>query len=253
MRKTWFPTTAVALALVAAGAARADDNADTRAVIEKAIKAAGGADKLAEKAATFKLKGKFYGMGEGIDFTGDYSIQPPDKFRVQMEIDVNGMKLAFTQVVDGDKGWRKIGDMGTTDLDKDELAEVHEEMYAGRVETLVALVKDKGFGLAPLGEVKVGEQAAVGVRVSHKGHRDINLFFDQKTGLILKTERVVKDQMAGGKEVTQETVLGDYKDVGGAQHPMKLVIKREGKPYVEGEVSDYETKDKIEDAVFAKP
>src|SRR5262249_9165742 len=74
---------AVALAVAAAGAARADDQADLRKVIDKAIKAMGGEEKLAKyKAETFKMKGKFYGMGEGIDYTGQWQVQAPDKIRI---------------------------------------------------------------------------------------------------------------------------------------------------------------------------
>jgi outer membrane lipoprotein-sorting protein len=244
--------TAVALAVAATGPARADEKADTRAVIEKAIKARGGEEKLAKmEAVTFKAKGKFYGMGEGIDYTGEWAVQPPDKTRFQLEFEANGMKFTFLWIFDGKKGWMKIADQ-TMEMDEEAIAEAKEETYAGRVETLVPLIKDKGFELSPLGEVKVGDQAAVGVRVSHKGHRDINLYFDKATGLPLKSERTVKDQMAG-KERTQETLFSDFKEVGGVKHPMKLVIKRDGEKYVDTEISDLETKEKIDDSMFTKP
>jgi hypothetical protein len=254
MRKLLFPMTAFALVLVARGAAHGDAKADARAIIDKAIEARGGAAKLGEmKATTFKIKGKYYGMGAGIDYTGEYAIQPPDRFRVQMEIDANGTKFVFIEILDGDKGYRKVGDMATTELDKEQLAEAIENAYAGRVEALVPLIKDKGFELSPLGEVKVEDRAAVGVRVSHKGHRDINLFFDKTTGLLVKSERTVKDLMMGGKEFAQEELPSDYKDVGGVKHPMKIVIKRDGKDFVDGELSDFEVQDKLDASVFAKP
>jgi hypothetical protein len=253
MRKTMYCATAMVLVL-AAGAVQSDEKADTRAIIEKAIQARGGAEKLATiKATTFKLKGKFYGMGAGLDYTGEFAIQPPDKTRMQLEIDANGMKIAFLRVVNGGKGFRKIADMASMDLEKDELAEAAEEMYVGGVESLVPLVKDKAFELSTLGEVKVGDEPAVGVRVSHKGHGDVNLFFDKKTGLLVKSERTVKDLMAGGKEVTQETLHTDYKEIGGVKHAMKMVIKRDGKDYLDGEMSDFETPDKLDDSLFGKP
>ena len=189
----------------------------------------------AVKASTFKMKGKFYGMGAGIDYTGEFAIQPPDKLRIQMNIDVNGMKLAFIQVVDGKAGYKKVADMAATELSKDEIAEAAENAYAGRVQTLAPFIKDKDFELSPLGEVKVEDKEAVGVRVSHKGHRDINLFFDKKTGLLVKSERTVKDEMLGGKEVIQEELHLDYKEVDGVKHPMRIAIKRDGKEFVDGE------------------
>src|SRR5262249_46129118 len=100
---------AAVLVVAASGAARADDPADLRKVIDKAIKAMGGEEKLAKfKAETFKMKGKFYGTGEAVDYTGEWQVQPPDKIRVQVDGEVGGMKVTFfTQVVNGDKVWQK--------------------------------------------------------------------------------------------------------------------------------------------------
>jgi hypothetical protein len=251
MRKTLYLTVMVLVAV--AGAARAGEQAATRAIIEKAIQARGGEDKLAQmKAMTFKSKGKLYGMGEGTDYTGEWAIQPPDKIRFQINFDASGMKVALVLVFDGKQGWLKIND-NTIDLDEDAVAEAKEDFHAGRVETLVPLLKDKGFELSPLGDSKVGDHATVGVRVAHKGHRDINLYFDKKTGLLLKNERTIKDQMLGGQERRQETLHSDYKEVNGLKHPMKLVIKRDGEKHVEGEMTDFRTEDKLDDAVFGKP
>ncbi|HLJ95738.1 MAG TPA: hypothetical protein VKU02_21355 [Gemmataceae bacterium] len=252
MRTTWC-VAAIVLALAAAGGARADDKADLRAVIDKAIRARGGEEKLAQvKAVHFKGKGQYYGMGAAIDYTDEWNIQPPEKWRIQLQFDVNGMKFTFLMVFDGKKGWRKIND-DTVELNPDELAEAKEDQYAGLVESLLPLLKDKGFELSPLGEAKVDNQVVVGVRVVHKGHRDINLFFDKTTGLLLKSERTIKDQMMAGKERLQETLHSDYKDVNGVLHPMKVVLKRDGEKYVEGEATEFEAKDQTDDSLFVKP
>src|SRR5262249_21770538 len=107
--------------------------------------------------------------------------------------------------------------------------------------------------LASLGDVKVNDKPAVGIRVSEKGFRDVNLFFDKDKSLLVKIETVVKDQMTGGKEETQEEILSDYKETNGVLQPMELVINRDGKKYVDGEITEFEPKEKIDDAVFAKP
>ena len=73
---------AAILALVWSGNSPADDQADMKALVNKAIKAAGGAEKLAMfKGITFKEKGTYYGMGQGVEFTGEWSEQMPDKMR----------------------------------------------------------------------------------------------------------------------------------------------------------------------------
>ena len=155
-------------------------------------------------------------------------------------------------MVNGDKVWAKTGGEATAIDNKDQIAEAKEECYVGWVSSLLPL-KDKAFQLSPLGEVKVDGKPAVGVRVSHKGHRDINLFFDKESGLLVKRESVIKDFMADGKEVTQETLFSNYKEVKGAKFPMKVVLNRDGKKYVESEMTEIEPKEKIDDAVFAKP
>jgi hypothetical protein len=252
MRKTWC-VVAAAMALAAAGAARADDKADARAVIDKALKAVGGADKLAAgKALTFKGKGKTYASGAALEFTADWAVQPPDKLRFQLDLDVNGMKIAIAQVFNGKEGWTRLNDQ-VAPMDKDAAAEVKEEMYAGGVTALWPLVKDKAYQLSLVGDAQVGDHAAVGVRVSHEGHRDVNLFFDKTSGLLLKSERRVKDQMSGGQEMTQETFYHDYKDVSGAKHAMKIAIKRDGKDFTEAEITELEYPDKLDDSTFAKP
>jgi hypothetical protein len=179
-------------------------------------------------------------------------VQPPDKFRMQIDAGANGMNFTFLLVFDGKQGWTKVNDQ-TSEMDKDAVAEMKEQMYAGAVEALSVLLKDKDFELSPVGEVKVGSHETVGIRVSHKGHRDVNLFFDKKTGLLVKSERRVKDQMAGGQEVTEERLLDDYKEVAGVQHPTKVVVKRDGKDYSDNEVTDFQVVEKLDDSVFAKP
>jgi hypothetical protein len=157
-------------------------------------------------------------------------------------------------VVNGDKVWMKFaGQEASAVDDKDEIAEAKEAAHAGWVATLLPLLKEKDFTFSALGEVKVEDKPAVGVRVAHKGHRDVNLFFDKDKGLLVKTETVVKDLMGGGQEVTQDSILSDFKEVGGAKRAMKIVINRAGKKYVEADITEMEPKEKLDDSVFAKP
>jgi hypothetical protein len=111
---------------------RADD-ADLRAVIDKAIKAAGGEEKLAKfKSRTWVSKGTYYGMGNDIQYSANYALQAPDKFRFEVE---GGF---MTMVIDGDKGWMQMNGE-TREMNKDELAQQKEELYALAVSSLTPL------------------------------------------------------------------------------------------------------------------
>lgn len=224
---------------------RADEQTELRAIIDKAITAAGGEGKLAKfKAQTWKGKGTYYGMGDGQPYTANYAVQWPGRFRFEVE-------GAFTIVLAGDKGWVKTAN-GTVDLPAEQVAAQKEEHYAGWVATLLPL-KDKAFQLSPIGELKVGDRNTVGVRVSRKDRPDVNLYFDKEKGLLAKIEHPVKSRELGGKEVTQEVFHSDYREIEGAKIAMKIVLKRDGKLFVEGENSDVKPAESLDDSVFAKP
>lgn len=242
MKKVLGLALALVVGLSVVGVLRADEPKD---IIEKAIKATGGEDKLAKfKAQTWSAKGKYYGMGEGQDYTAEYAVQFPDKFKFT----VQGI---FTIVYDGSKGWRKMGE-DTAEMTAEQLAEQKEGMHAGYLATLLPL-RDNAYTLTPLGEVKVGDRAAVGIKVSSKGHRDVNFYFDKDTNLLVKSEMTVKSEEQGGKQVTQEELYSDHQDVDGVKIPMKMTINRDGKKFVEGESSNVKLLEKLDDNVFSKP
>jgi hypothetical protein len=225
--------------------ARAEEKNEAAAIIDKAIKATGGADKLAKaKAVTWKEKGTYYGQGNGLAYTGNYASQGADQWRMEI-VDV------FTMVVNGDKGWTKTAN-GTEDMTKEQLAETKEGAYSGWITSLVPL-KEKEFKLSLLGEIKVDDKPAVGVRVSSKGHRDVNLYFDKDRGLLVKSSMQVKSQENEGKEMSQEVFYTDYKELDGIKVPHKVVVKRDGKDYVVAETIEMKRSEKLDASVFAKP
>jgi hypothetical protein len=248
MRTIGWTAALAGLVLAAAGAGRADDAADPKAVVEKAIKATGGADLLKKyQAWTIKAKGKFYGMGDGIEYTSEQSVFMPDK--LHMKIDAGNFQ--FLQVFNGDKGWIVAGE-NTMELGKEAVEEAQEELYVSRLTHLVPLLED-GCKLSPLGEIKVDGKAAVGVRAEHKGHRDVSLYFDKDSGLLARVERRGKDVMGGGGEYTAEATYGDYKKVEGVQVPYKVTIKRDGKRFIEAENNDVKLFEKLDSKLFEKP
>jgi outer membrane lipoprotein-sorting protein len=245
MRRLCCASLVVWVGLSLTGFAAADDQADARAIIDKAITASGGKDLLAKfKAQTWKEKGTYYGMGQGLPYTGKYDLQWPGQFRMEIE-------GVFSMVVNGDQGWMKDAN-GTNEMTKEQLASEKQNMYGGWVASLVPL-QDKGFTLTPLKETKVEDRPAVGVKVARKGHGDVQLFFDKATGLLAKSEYTVRAQEQRGKEVKQEVLVSNYKEVSGIRVPTKVVVNRDGKLYVEAQLEDIKPMEKLDDKVFSKP
>jgi hypothetical protein len=250
MRSVIGGSLVLGLLVAAAAPVRADDRAAAKRIIDKAIHASGGAEKLAKyKAATWKGKGKIHVGDVEIEFTVQAAAQPPKQSRVKSQGEFSGTKFERTQVVNGDKGWISLTDH-TEEMPEDQLAAAKEDLYAGWVAMLIPL-KDAAFQLAPLPEIKVGERPAVGVKVSYPGHQDINLYFDKEKGLLVKVQRRVKDMM--GQEVDQETFYTDYKEENGLLHPRKQKAKRDGKDFLEIEITEYKPVEQLDASVFTKP
>jgi hypothetical protein len=243
---------AVALWLGGSGAVRADEQKDLNDLVAKAVKAHGGADNLAKaKAVVMNGKGKFYGLNEdGIPYTGVWSVQEPDRIRVEIEGEFMGQKFKFVAATDKDKGWTMM-ENNVQDASKEQVAEMRDQMHAGQLASLRSL-NDKECKLSAVGESKVNDRPAIGIRVEAKGYKDVSLFFDKDTHQLVKMERRAKD-VEMNKEFTEETLYGDYKKVGGVLLAHKHTIKRDGKLYVEAEFTDFELKDKLDDSLFKKP
>jgi hypothetical protein len=249
MRSYLIPSLGVGLLLLTHGGARAQE--ETRAIIEKAIKAHGGADKLAKDRATqAKSKGSLDIAGMSLDFTEEIFTQP-NRLKSVLELQVAGQTVTVTTVFNGEKAWIKDPTGKTTELEGKALEEIKEATYQASLARFVFL-KNKEYELSALGEAKVNGKPAVGVRVASKGHRDVNLYFDKESGLLAKIERQALDQMTG-KEVAEERVITEYQEVDGVKVAKKAQVNRDGKKFVEAEVIEIKFRDKLDDSDFAKP
>jgi hypothetical protein len=220
-------------------------------ILDKAIKAH-GAEKAPKdkKASTFKVNGTVHTMGMDLEFTGEYQTQEPGKIRQVINATVMGTDFERLVVINGDKGWARV--QGTTsDLGKVALEAAKEEFYAGRVAELTGL-KDKGYKLAVLAEKKVGDRPAVGISVAHEGHKDIFLYFDKETGMLVMSEWQAVDGNSG-QEYKREERYGNYKVVDGVKRPHKLDILRDGEKFAEAEVTEYKMLQKLDDSTFERP
>jgi outer membrane lipoprotein-sorting protein len=250
MRKATYAILALGFTFAVSSPSRADEKSDAKAIVAKAIESHGGEAEMKKlEATTTKLKGTIHVMGMDIAFTGDLSTQGQDRVRVDIEASVMDQKIQIVNVFNKDKGWAKIND-NVMEMSKDQIAEAREQGHASKIANLVPL-NDKAYELSLVGEEKVGDVDAVAIRVSRKDYRDVTLFFDKKSHLLLKSESRVKDE-ATGQEVSQETMYGDYNDKG-LKQPKKLTIKRDGKPYMEAEISDLRVDEKFDDSLFGKP
>jgi hypothetical protein len=204
--------------LLAVAGARADDQPDAKVLLDKAIKAINGEAKLA-KLGTVSAKGKISGSQGGQDFTLDFDsiCQGTMQYRANVEFQGGGNSFKVTIVVSGDKAWLKKDDK--TEDAPDVASFIQNVFYAGRLPLLLPTLRDKAHKLAPLGEVKVRDEDALGLSINHDARKDASLFFDKSTGLPVKTEIRVIDPR--GKEIIVEYHYSEYKDFGGVKFPAR--------------------------------
>ena len=249
MRTLIISTGTVALLLSGAGVARAQDEA--RAVVERAVKAHGGAEALARvKADRVKFKGTLVLRGHSVPFVADTTMQLPAQYRHFIETNDGVDKHTILHIINGDKVYVAL-DGQPIKLDAAALNEIRTGLEVQRAQRLLPLLEDKSYQLAVIDDLKVNDRPAAGVRVTGRGRKELRLYFDKEYHLLVRTEYQLDD--GKGKPVRQHFFYGDFKEVGGYRRYTKVRAFRDGKQIMEAELIDAKTFDKIDETEFAKP
>ena len=226
---------AVCAAAVSLGAAPAPADDEAQAVIERAVKAHGGFDRLSRvHADRVKSRGVLIVNGRETPFESETTVQLPNQFRNVLQLE-GDRKAVFVEVLNGDKIYFTL-DGQPQKVDDNLTTEIRETMQLNQAIRLVPLLTDKTYVLEPLGEVKIDDQPCLGVKATAKGRREVRLFFNKESGLLVKTEHSMDD--GAGKEAVQEEFYSDFEDVKGYKRPKKMVAYRNGKKIMEAETTD---------------
>jgi len=243
-------TLLVALMTLTVSATSQGDDAELRALLEKAIQRLGPEKELTRLPAhSVTMKGTLYLEGVPAAFEGELSTQGQDRQRISISIDVGGQSIPFVSAYKSGRGWRSIN--GTVaEMNEDQLAEARDSIYAGWVASLVPL-RDKAFRLTPFGEVDVDGRKAVGINVDRDGHRSVTVFIDKETQRLVRTETTLRDE--NRREVTEQSTFYDFKVEGGFEQATRMLIKRNGETYAEITLKDFRRTESLDDNQFNQP
>ncbi len=235
----------LSLALGLALPAAADDS--PKAVIEKAVKAHGGADLLAKFTAQRTThKGTITVSGMESEVTVTSLTQYPGKRKLDGTISLGGMELKVKQLLSGDKLTVTLNGMPFPVKDEQVTSE-QDELYAESLTRLVPLLKGDEYTLKAGPEVAVDGDPAVAVVVEHAKHKPVTLAFSKTSGLLVRLGYKGTDE---GMEVQKETTYSNHKAVQGVQVPHTEAGTKDGKKDSALTLEKVELLEKADDGEF---
>ena len=242
---------AIIVALLVSGLGRPARADDAQAIIDKAVKALGGEEKLSKvKAATWKGKGTITFDGNDNRISTQTTVRGIDHYRQEFEGDFGGNTIKGVAVLAGDKGWRRFGDDRSA-LEQEVLANQKRVAYLTAIPLTVLPLKGQGFKVEAAGEEAVDGKPAAGLRVTPPDGKEFRIYFDRESGLPVRLVAKVLGFM--GEEYTQETNFGDYKEMGGIRKATKIRAKRDGERYIDQEITEFKVLDTVDPKTFAEP
>lgn len=233
------------------GTARSAEGDDAKAIVDNAIKAAGGEAKLGmAKIITWKTKGKIrFGDNEN-NYTAKATAAGLDRFRSEFDGEFGGNPVKGVTVLDGDRAWRKFGD-NNNQLDSAGVANEKRTVYLQVVPATLVALKGDDFRIEKADDEKVGGAEAAGVKVTAPDGKDFTIYFDKTTSLPVKLMANVRG--FGGDEFIQETIYGNYKAFDGIKKATKIEAKRNGETFLEAEITEFKILDNVPPDTFAEP
>ena len=229
-------------------ASRADDAA--KAIITQGITALGGEAKLSKaKALKWQAATKVTIEGDDHDMMIEHASQGLDRSRSHVAGEINGNDFDVTTVIDGKKGWRNFPEVN--DLDADGVTNEKRNLYLQVLPiTLVPLLGTE-FQIDAAGEEKVDGKPASVVKVVGPDKKTFRLLFDKASGLPVKMVATVVG--FGGDDYDQVTLFKDYKEMSGIQKASKLEVLRNGDPFLNATIKDFQIVDSLPAEIFTEP
>ena len=237
----------VSVTLPVARAVSQSASADPRAttVVQQAVAAIGGADRLAG-VKDFVSRGQITVQSPMGEVSGEIlaEVLYPDKTRSVLKLAMGEMVQAF----DGKAGWMKMG-APPMDIPDALLPELRRGIVtAGGIDLLRKAASGEAQ-LSPLDTIDVGGRKAEGI--SWKvGDVEMKAYYDAETHLLAKLAFRANSPQ-GSADV--EVLPSDFRDAGGLKVPYKMLSTQNGQKYLEMIATEIKVNAGVDPASFAKP
>jgi hypothetical protein len=217
---------------------RADDTM-ARAILAKAVAAHGGKKLATAKGLRYKWTSSVGEDDSKVVTTSERWVEFPDRVLGVSETTIGKVRRDASSGHDGKVAWLKAGGK-VKKLNADAAKSLRATIFPDRVLSLL-ITQERDIKLSLVGEAKVLDRPAVGVRLERKNATDVNLYFDKKSGLMVKAEWRGKDPEV--TEVTEERFFAEYKkskESAGVKYPSRVTVHQDGKLVRKQELTEYE-------------
>ncbi len=220
-------------------------------IIDKAIRAHGGEERLAGLQGFIFKERTIYSNAATWEF--EAAVQLPDRYRSERKMISGGKLTTALTVINGDQGWSKFNDHVTPYPSAiQESMKKYTLPYQGprSILRLRARQKNPACQFTTIGEETVEGRPAVGLRMKLVGGPEETWFFALDSGLLLKTESRTK--RFEGEDQVYVTLYEDYQNYDGFPMARKMLANMDGKHVTTTEYIDFKAVTPS-DSTFAKP
>jgi outer membrane lipoprotein-sorting protein len=215
-----------------------------REVLDKMIQAQGGR-KVLESIKDSTIVGTLEMVQMGFSGTITIYQKEPNKMRMDMDLNVQGMTMTITQAFDGVKGWVTNPQTGSQEL----TGKQNEDMQRQALGNDSLLNPEKyGIAFAVKGKEKIGDKDYLVLEETYKDGEKITMYLDPATYLVYKTRGKSTDQ--SGAEIESETIMSDYRKVGEATVAHAMTIYQNGAEFIRMAFTKVTMNPGLDDALF---
>jgi len=190
------------------------------AVLEAALKAAGGREKLAAvKDLSLDLQTLVIGPQGPLDVKSNSRLVFPSTVRQHSDTPLGRLVLA----ADSKAGWRQ-GPQGVTEIPAAEIGRLQSELARSNI--LFQPPADRA-AVRWVGEETIAGRLCDLIELAEVGGAPLRLSVERLSGDVIK--RSYRGEAPGGGPANVEEFIGDFRDVGGLRLAFKVRVLRDGK------------------------
>jgi outer membrane lipoprotein-sorting protein len=208
-------------------------------IIDRYLQAIGGASALSR--ITSEVKKGTMELSHGVQFPIEIAVKQPDKRSVRVQFP-NGQSV---EIEDGQAGWSQTPGRPIHSMSKSEATAARTDADP----SFIAGLKQSFAKFETRPDAQINGNAVSVVRASNLNQAPVRLFFDKRSGLLVRLVRYVESPL--GRNPTQVD-YADYREVAGVQIPFRwTAVQPQGQLTVQ--LSEVQVNVQLDDSRFAKP